>query len=939
MAQAELKTTSTRERQVGNEHPAAEDIPAAALPASPWVPWGKLRRDGSGRVAAIHTLTDHMLDVASCFLALARCPAIRRSLQVAAGASHRALTEVDLQRLAVLAFMHDIGKANAGFQAKYWQTGEPLARAWPLPCGHGAEGWALISGEVILPARERFANGLQLHLLDCWGESVKALLRASISHHGRPVGDRMTGGKSCWDPVRRSGGLIYDPAQTIEHIGATALVAFPGAFVDDHPALPNGHAFVHLFGGLVQLADWLGSDTREGFFPYTEPGEERSRTASARALNAVRVLGLDPAPLRATLGPALPAFAQAFDLASPRPMQLAMADDDLGPVVVLEAETGSGKTEAALWRFLHLFIAGKVDSLYFALPTRVAATQLCERVAQFVARVWPSDAPVVVRALPGDEAADGATKVMHADYQVFWSDDPGDELAARRWSAEGPKRFLAATIAVGTIDQALLGALMVKHAHLRQALLARSLLVVDEVHASDAYMTTLLEQLLKAHLACGGHALLLSATLGAAARTRYLNLGAAQARRLVTPPLEVALALPYPAIGTRRGDSAATIAIDGNPLQKTVHWQTLDIIDSPARIATLAVDAAALGARVLVVRNTVPAAVATLREVEQLNTLRGGDWLFTVAGVSTLHHSRFSRQDRRLLDAEVQVQLGKHRAAIHGRIIVGTQTLEQSLDIDADLLITDLCPMDVLLQRLGRLHRHQRPSGAYPNDRRPDGFIQTRAWVLTPAGDDLTPLLKRSRHGLGPMIMKNQGMQGVYIDVRALEATSRLIKTRPEREIPKENRELVERATHPQAMDAIAAEMGGDWPKFGQDYEGNVGARASLGHLQALAYGEPYLNLNFPDDGQAIATRLGGADRLVTFDDAPRGPFGQLVKQLSLRHHQLPHDADPDDAPRDVVPLGHETGFEFALGSTRYRYSRMGVERLRESSAANAFAT
>ncbi|WP_353047051.1 DEAD/DEAH box helicase, partial [Escherichia coli] len=147
---------------------------------------------------------------------------------------------------------------------------------------------------------------------------------------------------------------------------------------------------------------------------------------------------------------------------------------------VLEAETGSGKTEAALWHFLHLWRTGKVDALYFALPTRVAASQLYERVHDFVRRVWPVNTPVTVRALPGYTAADGETVEKLPGFEVLWSDkDDGtpDKAAAkaeRRWSAESPKRYLAATIAVGTVDQALLGALQIKHAHLRLAMLARS---------------------------------------------------------------------------------------------------------------------------------------------------------------------------------------------------------------------------------------------------------------------------------------------------------------------------------------------------------------------------------------------------------------------------------------------------------------------------------
>lgn len=872
--------------------------------------WGKLARDHSNQLNGLHPLLDHMADVAACFLVLADCSAIRRSLERAAG---RPLDHFDVQRLAVLVFLHDIGKANAGFQSRYWQPPERPPSAWPTsPFGHGPEGWELVANRV--PNAEHFARGIPIAEMLTWGDNaVCELLHASISHHGRPLGEEPLKQKELvWQPVRDvQGRVLYDPAATLGDMGEHVRRHYPLAFEPVVQPLPERPGFVHLFAGLVQLADWLGSDTREGFFPYTAPGEIRQETALARARYAVGAIGLDVNPWRSRLCQQVPAFHTVFGVPDARPMQWAAADLALGPIVVLEAETGSGKTEAALWRFVQLFQAGQVDSLYFALPTRTAASQLYQRVRDCVARLWPQDAPVVVRALPGYEAADDQAKISLPDFQVQWPDHPGDAQAHQRWVAESPKRFLAATIAVGTIDQALLGGLKVRHAHLRHAMLARSLLVVDEVHASDAYMTVLLQQLLQAHTAVGGHAMLLSATLGAVARTRYLH-----HRSAVLPTLQQACATPYPAISSRSGLQA----VAGNPQTKTVHWQTLDVMDDPQRIATLAVQAAALGARVLVVRNTVPAAVATLQAVEQLSVASGGAWLFCVNGISTLHHSRYSRQDRPLLDQAVEAQLGKKRSDLAGRIIVGTQTLEQSLDIDADLLITDLCPMDVLLQRLGRLHRHSRPEAERPAD-----YQQARAWVLTPSGDDLAPLLKRARNGLG----RFHDGGGVYPDLRIAEATRRLVAAQPIHEIPQDNRWLVEHATHPEALLAIEQELGVDWQTLGQQIEGDTSARRGQGHLHALPFEDVFSDTLFPDGDQKIATRLGVADRLVTFNPPQPGPFQQDVLQLALRYHQLPKGLDPDTQPSHIQPLSDNAGFDFSLGSARYRYHRLGLERLK----------
>lgn len=883
---------------------------------SGYTAWGKLSRSDSE--LRFHPLIDHMFDVAACFAALAQCASIQRALQRTAG---RELDAVDLARLGALAFLHDIGKANAGFQSRRWAAPETPPEAWPTtPFGHGPEGWALVTG-AIGPTAATVLSGLPLDEMSSWGgEAADALLQASISHHGRPVNDDP--GKQTaviWRAVHtRSGDVLYDPAATVAAMGTALRQGFASAFEAGGRALPDRAAFVHLFAGLVQLADWLGSDTRPGFFEYSLPGEDRCITARRRATRAVKAIGLDVDPWRRALALHQTTFEATFGVPAARPMQSALASLSLGPLTILEAETGSGKTEAALWRFAQLFQAGLVDSLYFALPTRVAASQLYERTRKLVAKLWPEDTPVVVRALPGYEAADGEAKISLPDFQVLWADKPSDSVAQRRWVAESPKRFLAATIAVGTIDQALLGALKLRHAHLRHALLSRSLLVVDEVHASDAYMTVLLEQLLKAHLHTGGQALLLSATLGAVARTRYLNAGRS-APSLAVPPLAEASKLAYPSISHLTAAGMAMDHVAGNPQHKTVHWQTLEVMEDPGRIAELALAAAAQGARVLVVRNTVPAAVKTLLAIEQGAADLGLDCLFKVDGVSTLHHSRFSRQDRPRLDQAVEAQLGKQRDQVTGRIVVGTQTLEQSLDIDADMLITDLCPMDVLLQRIGRLHRHARPAAERPSE-----FRQARAWILTPAGHDLTPMLKAPRNGLGRM--RDGG--GVYPDLRILEATRRLIDVQASRLIPGENRELVERATHPQALQEIEISLGEAWQKVGQAIEGDTGARRSLANLHVVSYDLPFSDASFPDGEEKIATRLGAADRLITFASRQPGPFGIEVTQLALRFHQVPAKLDPDTPATEITALPGGAGFEFCLATTRYRYSRLGLERL-----------
>ncbi len=292
--------------------------------------------------------------------------------------------------------------------------------------------------------------------------------------------------------------------------------------------------------------------------------------------------------------------------------------------------------------------------------------------------------------------------------------------------------------------------------------------------------------------------------------------------------------------------------------------------------------------------------------------------LFTVNEVVTLHHSRFSRQDRSLLDLAIESRLGKKRPD-GSCIVIGTQTLEQSLDIDADVLITDLCPMDVLLQRIGRLHRHCRSKAQRPVD-----YQTAQTWVLTPKNNDLTPMLSHAAHGLGRF--RDGG--GVYPDLRIIEATHRLIVEHPNIQVPRDNRLLVEGATHPDQLQVIQQEMGDAWEQLGQQIEGDTGAQRTIGYLHTLEIDKEFAkdaNMAFPNDHK-IATRLGAQDKLVQFEPPLTGPFGKQLRQLPIRHFLLPHGLDPDTPPSAIEHT--QEAIIFNLGKTRFCYSRFGLERL-----------
>jgi CRISPR-associated endonuclease/helicase Cas3 len=871
--------------------------------------WGKLARDPDGRVAAWLSVADHCADVAACCEALLQRTLLRRRLARLAGRDD--LDDRQIARLSVLCALHDLGKFSVGFQNK------ALGKNAPFVCGHLREALALLFCGQAHRYSERVWSILAGDQLASWGDEsgMAELIVATIGHHGRPVTAPPQLEDRWWAPAR---GL--DPLAGLAELVAFTRRWFPAAWAAGGEPLPTNPELQHGWCGLVTLADWLGSDA-ERFFPLGgDDGADRMEAARPRARRALKLLGLDAATAREALGGAAPGYERVRANLVPRPAQARMLDVPLpasGGVVVLEAETGSGKTEAALAHYLRLFHAGRVDGLYFALPTRAAARQIYDRIRDAVeTSAFPGleDPPPVVLAVPGYIVVDGVAATRLAPFEVQWPDDPDQVRRHRGWAGEHPKRFLAGAVVVGTIDQVLLSGLMVPHAHMRATALIRQLLVVDEVHASDLYMTRVLESVLDRHTKAGGHALLMSATLGAAARSRLL---AAGRRRSLdgTPALEEAIGVPYPLISSSAAvdREPSLLAVEESTSGKAVELRLRPWIEDAETIARHALEPAERGARVLVIRNTVAGCQEVQAALEAEPAEREPALLFRCEGAPAPHHSRFARADRDRLDRSIEVDFGVGRGS-GGRVAIATQTVEQSLDIDADLLITDLCPVDVLLQRIGRLHRHRRD--------RPAGFERAMAIVLEPE----YPL--GSKIQKGGEAVATHGLGRVYEDLRALEACRRLIQENPEISIPADNRRLVETGTHPAALHDLASAAGEEWLRHEEHVLGTLLGRGRIASLHLLRTDRTFDpsdgQIEFPSDCK-IPTRLGEDDRLVRFAEPPAGPFGAAVTEITIPAflvEKAPPPAEETEA-RDVT--AEAGGFTFRFGQWSFRYDRLGL--------------
>ena len=477
--------------------------------------------------------------------------------------------------------------------------------------------------------------------------------------------------------------------------------------------LPNnaltGKARLHWLTGFVTFCDWIGSNT--DWFPANPSAPLRDRftphAARERAETAVSLLGwhrrsVSPGKSFAALFSSIPG-----DSFQPRPLQQTLIDlADQPGLYIVEAPMGAGKTEAALAAAYRRWTDGAERGLYFALPTQLTSNRIHHRISQFLNHVISEE---TIQSLAHGNAWLSEDRVRSFNPARTPAEE-SDASEACRWFASS-RRALLAPFGTGTVDQALMASISVRHSALRLFALSGKVVVIDEVHSYDPYTSALVDQLVRWLLEVGCTVIILSATL--TAKRRREMIGKAGASEPVPPPSD------YPLVTKVVGDTATHHPVADPAIRGTVvHLSQVDVGD-PALIGNIA-RAAEAGACVLVIRNTVASAQQTFRAIK-----------------ATLHedsipigllHSRFPYFQRQINEGCWMDLLGKdHSRRPAGCVLVATQVVEQSVDIDADLLVTDLAPTDLLLQRLGRLHRHSRP--------RPDGYETPGCWILQPTVD------------------------------------------------------------------------------------------------------------------------------------------------------------------------------------------------------------
>jgi len=581
--------------------------------------------------------------------------------------------------------LHDIGKCFPDFQI----SGGPALAAPLIKAGllfpkapewkdHAAAGAAWLS-------RDRRSSYLTNEL--GWCRDAAWLVSSCIrAHHGDfmarndPEPDDL---HASWEPLRRS---LVSKLDMIFGAREWKLEVEP----------PGMSVAGMLLTGFIVLSDWLAS----GYMipgPSKEP-ENFLDWARARATSIANSLF----PVPNTRWQELVAFRDVFPgpgFEKPRPLQIScevVADKEPGPcLAIIEAPMGEGKTEAAIYLATRWAALSGLTGMYFALPTTATSNQMHVRVGKFLA-----------------EHSDPAACQVALVHGMRWMVDRGtpaklgsfknreQAVLAHEWFRPS-KRALLSAFGVGTIDQSLMAALKVKFGFLRVLGLANKVLIVDEVHAYDAYMSRILTLLLQWAAALGIPVILLSATLPASKKAELLDAYAPGAGRMLPPGADT-----YPVITLAGQNGIRVFPVDGCAQHARL---TLDLLHgmlgNAAGLANLAVEASAKagGKCVCVIVNTVRAAQDIYGEVKK--ACKDTDTKIM------LFHARFPARRRRKIEKEVLRLFGKRgRNRPRRAILVATQVVEQSLDIDFDEMFSELAPVDLLLQRAGRMHRHSRPS-------------------------------------------------------------------------------------------------------------------------------------------------------------------------------------------------------------------------------------
>jgi CRISPR-associated endonuclease/helicase Cas3 len=674
--------------------------------------WAKADKKDSSK---IHRLVYHLIDVGQVALAM-WTKAIDKETKRKFCEWLKCDEETAGRTLAFLISLHDLGKASPTFQLKIKH--QPIideirkAGFWlpknnpPESSPHGVVStwilWSLLP--KILKVSERDAT---------------MIAKALGGHHGTwPTPPQIIGvnpndkgsADLSWDTVRQ------ELVQAMIEIFNPALVF----------SLPENqeelNVMLTLFSGFTSVADWVGSMTEH--FPYENstnlPLSEyvtRSTQAAETALTQLGWFGwqADGKTLK---------FKEMFPFEMNSVQERVV--EEVGKIsqpafLILESPTGSGKTEAALYAADTWLQSQRGHGMYIAMPTQATSNQMYDRVTKFLLKRYPKEI-LNFHLVHGGALLEDKKPIEMQEISDNDQNNNEGSVRAETWFLPR-KRTLLAPFGVGTVDQALMSVLQTRHFFVRMFGLQNKVVVFDEVHAYDTYMSELFKQLLRWLSKIGVSVILLSATLPE--KTRRELTAAYLGKKEVDlhlppaeyPRLTIAVVMEEPKSIPLESQSSRTVQLE---------WSDID----PKIIVEKLKASLRDGGCAAVICNRVQRAQDVFNEIKLAGLVPEGDLI--------LFHARFPFQWRKEIEDEVLDKFGKNADDASKpnpfrptkSIVVATQVIEQSLDLDFDYMISDIAPVDLLIQRAGRLHRHSQNDSS-----RPENLKNAKMQIVSPKTD------------------------------------------------------------------------------------------------------------------------------------------------------------------------------------------------------------
>jgi CRISPR-associated endonuclease/helicase Cas3 len=669
---------------------------------------GELQANGQPKY---HPVICHLADTAAVAMEIMRTglsPVAINTLEKGLGITGESL----VKSCGFLAGCHDLGKVSPAFQFQV----DPVAKE--LIGGKLYDLWHKIPAvqkQGKAPHGTVTAKTLP-NFLEEWGvDSALARKLAALvgGHHGffpsnkeiNQLDELLAGAESnSWRMFSRE---IFEQ-----------LITFVELKPEDLPTKCSNAAAM-ILAGLTTVSDWIASnsDPEKGFeYANDTPFDEYQLGLQTKAQKALQAIGWKTPPAEQPL-----AFSRLFpQITQPRELQnsaIAISQDLSAPCLVLvEAAMGEGKTEAALYLADYLQHQGGAGGFYIGLPTQATSNAMFNRVKAFLEQRYSTEIVNLTLSHAAAALKDEYQSMICRLDEVYDDEEQtkAGKVVAGEWHT-ARKRTLLSPYGVGTIDQALMGAVRSKHQFVRLFGLAGRVVILDEIHAYDIYTSRLLERFLEWLALLGSPVIALSATLPQQTRQRLVD-AYAQGCSCAAPEPQVG---EYPRLTTFTPSQGLQVRSFNASPHVTRDLNLTWVADTDWQ-RQLKQKLSVGGGCVAVICSTIGRAQKVF---EQLQADLHEDEL-------GLFHGRFLFCDRERIEQDCIIRFGKPDDPNTQRpkcyVLVATQVIEQSLDLDFDLIISDIAPVDLLLQRSGRLHRHAERT------ERPEKFTLPTLWLIQP---------------------------------------------------------------------------------------------------------------------------------------------------------------------------------------------------------------